>query len=883
MLRPSNVERHRTGGPDPRVRIDGKYFQLDGARWVARGLTYGPFAPDENGQFLPSAARISADFAHVRALGANAVRLYHVPPPWLLDLALDHDLRVFIDVPWEKHRCFFEEWNAQDEARRRIRETARRLGNHPATFAISVANEFPANIVRFYGKDRFERFIGELFDVVKQEAPLCPVTFANYPSTEFLEPRGRDFVCFNVYLENRLDMRAYLRRLQHVAGALPLLLGEFGSDSVRRGDFGQARILAGQVREIGGQDLAGSFLFSYTDDWYTGGQQVQDWGFGVTRQDRAEKPAAAVLRRSWSIPAAPRRVAKARSPARWPKVSVVVCSYNGARTLPDCLASLEALAYPDYEVILVDDGSRDDTQAVARRFSSVRTIRQGNRGLSVARNVGAEAAVGEIVAYTDSDCVADPRWLVNLVRAMKQQRVAAIGGPNFPPPNDPWVAKCVAASPGGPSHVMLDDRYAEHIPGCNMGFRRDVLLGLGGFDPQFRQAGDDVDIYWRLSAAGHKIGYAPGAIVWHHRRNTVRGYLAQQKGYGNAEAMLFFKHSERFNWRGCSVWNGVIYGEGAVGLLTQPPLVYHGRFGSALFQMIYRRNHYSYLSYFVLLEWHILAAVVALLATRVPALMAVAGFMWGLTALAVGRALRETSLPRERPWWCLPLIGAMHVLQPIVRSWHRYRYRISICARGARCREATRHVKVVSASKREMYWQDTKGRGREALLPYAQEQAHARGWRGIFGQMWSTWDFMLVGDPWIDVKVWTATEDLGSGRRFTRARLIADASPLSISLMIALLIWSLVLMFTPAHGMPELITASTVLAALLHLEVRRRRSLERVVALLQDAAAAAELAPVDVGTIESGVESRAPAGSNAGGDGHENAQAMESSFQPGTV
>ena len=331
------VERHTPS--NARVEVDGKYFQLDGHRWVVRGLTYGPFAPNESGEFLPAPSRVASDFAHIRELGGNAIRVYHVPPRWLLDAALEHDLRVFIDVPWEKHRCFFEDWDSQQEARRRIRDTARALGNHPATFAISVANEFPTNIARFYGKTKLERFISELFDVVKQESPECPVTFANYPPTEFLEPRGRDFVCFNVYLENRQNMRAYLRRLQHVAGGLPLLLGECGSDSVRRGAAGQARIITGHAREVEGQDLAGSFVFSYTDDWYTGGQQVEDWGFGVTRADRSEKPAALALRRAWARQMSPPKLS-ANSKLRWPKVSIVVCSYNGAATLEQCLDSL---------------------------------------------------------------------------------------------------------------------------------------------------------------------------------------------------------------------------------------------------------------------------------------------------------------------------------------------------------------------------------------------------------------------------------------------------------------------------------------------------------------------------------------------------------------
>ena len=126
----------------------------------------------------------------------------------------------------------------------------------------------------------------------------------------------------------------------------------------------------------------------------------------------------------------------------------------------------------------------------------------------------------------------------------------------------------------------------------SMAFLRGELLALGGFDPQFRQAGDDIDICWRLLDAGKKIGYAAGAMVWHHRRDCVRSYFKQQWGYGRSEAMVHFKHPRRFDSLGRSRWKGVIYGDGAVGLPMLPPLIYQGRLGSAPFQTIYRQNRY---------------------------------------------------------------------------------------------------------------------------------------------------------------------------------------------------------------------------------------------------------------------------------------------------
>ena len=117
-------------------------------------------------------------------------------------------------------------------------------------------------------------------------------------------------------------------------------------------------------------------------------------------------------------------------------VSVVVCAYNAERTMEDCLTSLEKLNYSDYEVIVVNDGSTDRTREIAERFPYARLINQENKGLSAARNVGVAAATGEIVAFTDSDCVADPDWLFYLVAKFLSSDLSAVGGPNFPPPED---------------------------------------------------------------------------------------------------------------------------------------------------------------------------------------------------------------------------------------------------------------------------------------------------------------------------------------------------------------------------------------------------------------------------------------------------------------
>lgn len=824
-----------------RIECHGKFFRLQETKWYAKGFTYGPFRPNSAGESLPEDAQVHRDFAHMREMGANSVRTYFPPTLQMLDIAMEHELRVLIDVPWEKHRCFFEDWDASQSARNEIRKVSRTLGTHPAVFAISVVNEFPNDIVRFYGHQRLEKFVDELLDIVHQESPACLATFANFPTTEFLQPENVDFHCFNVYLHDAATLGAYLDRLQHLAGTKPLILGEYGIDSIRQGEEAQAEFLYEHVDSVFSHGLAGSFVFAYTDDWFTGGHQIEDWEFGVTRVDRTEKPAATGLRESWQ------QVPEKLLPEEPPMVSVVVCSYNGGRTLLECLESLANLNYPKYEVILVNDGSTDATAEIAQKYPFVRKIHQQNFGLSVARNVGMRAALGEIVAYTDDDCVADEYWLLYLVRGMQDQCVAAIGGPNITPTNDNWIARCVSVSPGNPSHVMLDDRRAEHVPGCNMAFQREVLLELGGFDAQYRAAGDDVDLCWRLLDEGYEIGFAPGALVWHHRRCTVKAYLKQQKGYGRAEAMVQFKHPQRFGRSGNPTFNGVVYGDGAHGLPVMPPRIYHGQFGSAPFQTIYRQQVNTFRAWVTSLEWHVLALCFVLLGFHNAWWTSISIVMWSLTLFAAFRAGFEARLPRQKPMWCRPLVMYLHLAQPVVRGWNRLWYRWANKQLPRLEGAFTPAIqKPISLSTHDMYWDSQTGVGREQLLMELVNEARDCRWPGDFHGGWVEWDVELVGDVWHTIHIRTATEELGWPHRYTRARCTVTLTDTARFSAMFLMIWFAAGLLTVSKwGL--VLGGLGMLGVVLTLTVSRWRCLNAVKILLNRAAHRAGLCdPPDV-------------------------------------
>src|SRR5205823_978672 len=108
-------------GSDHRVRVEGRLLARAGRRFRVQGVTYGPFRSNGAGEPFPDANRVAEDFALMRGVGINSVRTYHVPPEWLLRVADEEGMAVFIDVPWAKHVCFLESDRAQSEARQTVR------------------------------------------------------------------------------------------------------------------------------------------------------------------------------------------------------------------------------------------------------------------------------------------------------------------------------------------------------------------------------------------------------------------------------------------------------------------------------------------------------------------------------------------------------------------------------------------------------------------------------------------------------------------------------------------------------------------------------------------------------------------------------------------
>lgn len=752
-----------------RPAASGKFLTLGGNKLYVRGVTYGTFRPDASGDEYPSRAVAEHDLSLMAAHGINAVRTYTVAPAWFLDAAAERGLWVLPSLAAERLVGHLNNGRrAQSRVERETPRAVRPCAGHPAVLGYAVANEIPAPTVRWLGHKPVERFLEHLCDGVRDLDPAALVSYVNYPTTEYLELPFVDFACFNVFLEDPERLGAYLARLHNLVGERPLLMTELGLDSLRHGEEDQAQSIACQLRTAFAAGCAGTFVYSWTDEWHRGGEDVHDWAFGLTDRDRIPKPALAATRQAYADVPFPRLTT-------WPRISVVVCAYNAEPTIDECLEAALRLDYPDYEVIVVNDGSTDATAEIARQYP-VRLISTENRGLSSARNTGLDAARGEIVAYLDSDAYPDRHWLQYLANGFETADVVGVGGPNLPPPGDGPIAACVARSPGGPAHVLLSDTVAEHIPGCNMAFRAGALREVGGFDPRFMTAGDDVDMCWRLQGRGATLGFCAAALVWHHRRNSVRMYWRQQRGYGRAEALLERKWPEKYNAGGHFRWAGRIYDRGLTRLPLGTSRIYHGTWGTAPFQSVYERSPGTLLSLPLTPEWLLLSAALVVLAAvgLVSSPLSIGVPLAVLAGIAVLLVVLQASITAARaPFPRAPaggpgmgrrlLTAALHMIQPVARLEGRIRGGLTLW-RGHRARGFR-----VPVRRSAWAWSE-RWIGPELRLQAVEEGLMSAGDGFRRGGSFDRWDLELRDAPLGSARLLLCVEELGGGAQLVRYR-----------------------------------------------------------------------------------------------------------------
>lgn len=227
-------------------------------------------------------------------------------------------------------------------------------------------------------------------------------------------------------------------------------------------------------------------------------------------------------------------------------ISVIVPVYNGAQTIASCLKALLNQTVPrsQYEVIVVDDGSTDETREVVKRFD-VRLLSQPNRGPAAARNFGASQARGEILLFTDADCVPKRDWIEAMLKPFADLEIVGAKGV-YKTRQRELIARFVQIEYEDKYDKMRKDKYIDFVDTYSAAYRKTVFEENGGFDPTFpRASGEDVEFSYRLAQRGYKMVFVPQAVVYHRHVNSIGGYLRRKYYVGYWRVMMYRKHPQK--------------------------------------------------------------------------------------------------------------------------------------------------------------------------------------------------------------------------------------------------------------------------------------------------------------------------------------------------
>jgi len=295
---------------------------VNGERFIVQGVHYGPWRPGTgpNKQHAyPSLEGIASDFELIRHANANTLLIYDAPSA-VVDLAHKHGLKVIY--------VFALDWwsvggPAQAEMTRQIADRVTKLRDKPALFAWILGNEVPGQVLQERGTERIVAGLKELYAAIKAADPHHPISYANWPPGAGLELPFLDFVSFNVYPLWPPEVvatgfgRYIATKLQRIAGDRPLLISEFGVNTIEAGEEEQSRLLKSSWEELLHAGAAGGVVFEFADEWwknYNNPARPGDWwtrvdvpddelrhdadpeeNYGIVRADRTAKPAFAVV------------------------------------------------------------------------------------------------------------------------------------------------------------------------------------------------------------------------------------------------------------------------------------------------------------------------------------------------------------------------------------------------------------------------------------------------------------------------------------------------------------------------------------------------------------------------------------------------------------
>lgn len=227
--------------------------------------------------------------------------------------------------------------------------------------------------------------------------------------------------------------------------------------------------------------------------------------------------------------------------------SVVVPAFQAADVVGLCVRALseQSMDRTRYEIIVVDDGSTDDTAGVAREAGADQVVCIPHGGPSVARNAGIEAARGEIVLFTDADCEPGPDWLARMTAPFTDAEVMGVKG-TYRTRQTALMARLTQLEFEIRYERMATLSSIDFIDTYAAAYRRELLVRDGAFDPVFPPtSAEDVELSFRLARAGHKFVFAPTAWVWHRHSTSLWRYLERKARFGYWRALLYIRYPDK--------------------------------------------------------------------------------------------------------------------------------------------------------------------------------------------------------------------------------------------------------------------------------------------------------------------------------------------------
>ncbi|MDO8537291.1 MAG: glycosyltransferase [archaeon] len=238
----------------------------------------------------------------------------------------------------------------------------------------------------------------------------------------------------------------------------------------------------------------------------------------------------------------------------FPKISICVLTHNSEKTIKECIESIEKIDYPNFELIIVDDNSKDKTIEIAKIKKNSINIKlieiKEKTKIGKLRNIAVQNSSGEIIAFTDSDCTVQKNWLKELIKGFSDEKTAGAGGPNLTLKENSDFQKCIGNfyeffSVIGAQYVKNSENIIEvkHNPSCNSAYRKKILEEINGFNENIA-SNEDPELDFRIRKKGYTLLFNPKAIVFHHRKKNLAEFFRQAEWFGKGRMQAIKQNTE---------------------------------------------------------------------------------------------------------------------------------------------------------------------------------------------------------------------------------------------------------------------------------------------------------------------------------------------------